>query len=153
MDNAYRIFSLVVLGLFGTSFAQGFSPFLQGPSGLAPSIGMGSQQPVLADPKKIEMHQSVTFSAASGGGSSMSQSFYQNRIDYRLSDPLTLHLDLGILTPLSASGPQATGFQRGAYLIPTLGLEYQPSESVRMLFQYSSIPYAPIGSKGGLPWQ
>ncbi len=133
--------------------AQGFSPTLSGNPGGLPSLGMGADQPVLVDPKRMEMRQSVTFSAASGGGSSMSQSFYQNSIDYRLSDPLILHLDLGILTPLSQSGPAAQGVQRGAYLIPSVGLEYRPSESVRMYFQYSSVPSAPVGSNGGLPWQ
>lgn len=133
--------------------AQGFSPTMSGNPGGLPSLGMGADQPVLVDPKRMEIRQSVTVSAASGGGSSMSQSFYQSRIDYRLSDPLILHLDLGILTPLSHSGPATQGIQRGAYLLPSVGLEYRPSESVRMYFQYSSVPSAPVGSSGGLPWQ
>lgn len=133
--------------------AQGFSPTLSGSSAGLPSLGMGSEQPVLVDPQHMEVRQSVTFSAASGGGSSISQSFYQSRIDYRLSDPLILHLDLGILTPISYSGPATQGIQRGAYLLPSVGLEYRPSESVRMYFQYSSVPSAPVGSAGGLPWQ
>ena len=142
-----------IVVLTSAAMSQGFSPGLSGPSGVVPALGPGSQQPVLMDPKKIQMHQSVSFSAASGGGSSFSQSLYQNTLDWKLSDPLTLHLDLGILTPLSSSGPAAQGFQRGAYLIPTIGLEYQPSETVKMYFQYSSLPSAPVGSKGGLPWQ
>lgn len=144
---------LTIPVLASAAFAQGFSPTLSGNPGGLPSLGMGADQPVLVDPKRMEMRQSVTFSAASGGGSSMSQSFYQNSIDYRLSDPLILHLDLGILTPLSQSGPATQGMQRGAYLLPSVGLEYRPSESVRMYFQYSSVPSAPVGSNGGFPWQ
>lgn len=83
----------------------------------------------------------------------MSQSLYRNQIDYRLSDPLILHLDLAIMTPLSYSGPATQGIQRGAYLFPSVGLEYRPSESVRMYFQYSGAPSAPVGSDGGLPWR
>jgi len=114
---------------------------------------MGSSQPILVDPKRITMHQSVTISAMSGGGSTLSQSFYQNRLDWKLSNPLTLHLDLGIMTPMSASGPMAQVYKPGAYLIPSVGLEYKPSESVTMILQYSGMPSAPVGSKGGLPWQ
>jgi hypothetical protein len=126
---------------------------LSGPSGIVPSLGMGSSQPVLMDPKRFQMQQSVSFSAASGGGSSFSQSFYQNQMAWRLSDPLTLHLDLGILSPLSSSGPANAGFERGAYLIPSVGLEYRPTESTLFLLQYTRLPSSPLGSKGALPWQ
>lgn len=153
MVFSFRLQFLLTLALCSASLAQGFSPSLSAPSGVVPSLGMGSAQPVLVDPKRIQMRQSVSFSAASGGGSSFSQSLYQNNLIWKLSDPLTLHLDLGILSPLSASGPASQGVQRGAYLIPSIGLEYRPTESVLMLFQYTSLPSAPMGSRGSLPWQ
>ena len=121
--------------------------------GTFPSLGRGSDQPVLTDPKRMQVRQSVTFSAASGGGSTYSQGLYNNEITYRLSDPLTLQLNLGVLTPLSASGAAAQNFQRGAYLIPDIGLEYRPSESVLFSVKYMSLPAAPVGQSGGLPWQ
>ena len=122
-------------------------------SGSFPALGFGSAQPVLVDSKRMQMSQSVTFSAMSGGGGSVTQSLVQNRIDYRIWDPLTLHLDLGILTPLQASGTAAQGLQKGAYLIPDIGLEYRPSESVLFALRYVSVPSAPLGSPGGLPWR
>ena len=118
-----------------------------------PALGPGSAQPVLVDPKRLHTSQSVTFSAMSGGGGTMTQSLVQNRIDYRIWDPLTLHLDLGLLTPLQASGTAAQGLQKGAYLIPDIGLEYRPSESVLFALRYVSVPSAPLGSPGGLPWR
>lgn len=121
--------------------------------GTFPSLGRGSEQPVLTDPKRMQVHQSVTFSAGSGGGSSYSQGLYNNEITYRLSDPLTLQLNLGVLTPFSASGPASQGMQKGAYLIPDIGLEYRPSESVIFSVKYMSIPASPVGQSGGLPWQ
>ena len=144
-----------MIGLLSTGilFGQGFVPTFSQPGGLLPSLGMGAAQPILVDPKRIQMSQSVTFSALSGGGSTISQSLYQNRMALRLADSLTFHLNLGIMTPLSASGPMAQGFQRGAYLIPSLGLEYAPTESFKMMLLYTALPSAPMGSKGGLPWQ
>jgi hypothetical protein len=150
-----RLFSLAALLAMQLCQAQfsGTFPSATSAAGSFPSLGPGSAQPVLMDPKRVQMSQSVTFSAMSGGGQSYSQSMVQNRIDYRLSDPLTLHLDLGILTPLQASGAAAQGLQRGAYLIPDIGLEYRPSESLLFALRYVSVPSAPLGSPGGLPWR
>jgi len=115
-------------------------------------LGPGSEQPVLADPKRIRMSQSVSMSAGAGGGGSFSQTVYQNRIDYRLSDPLTLHLNLGFLTPLQTTGVYSQGMQKGTYLLPDVGLDYRPSESTLISLRYTSVPSAPLGSPGGLPW-
>jgi hypothetical protein len=157
MVTSSRIGFFLSTALCFAPFAEGFSStFPSNPSagsGVVGALGMGSPQPVLMDPKRFQMRQSVSFSAASGGGSTLSQSFYQNSMTMRLAEPLTLHLDLGILSPLSASGPAAAGLQRGAYLVPSLGLEYRPSESTLLTLQYTSLPSAPIGSKGGLPWR
>ncbi|HXP90439.1 MAG TPA: hypothetical protein VN931_05880 [Fibrobacteria bacterium] len=131
---------------FSGSFPLGSSP------GSFPALGPGSEQPVLADSRTFQMHQSVTVSAMSGGGGSLTQSMVQNQIDYRLSDPLTLQLGLGILTPLQATGVAAQGFQRGAYLIPDVGLEYRPSESLLFALRYVGIPSSPLGTAGGSPW-
>jgi hypothetical protein len=113
---------------------SGTFPSATSSSGSFSALGPGSAQPVLVDPKRLHTSQSVTFSAMSGG-------------------PLTLHLDLGILTPLQASGTAAQGMQKGAYLIPDVGLEYRPSESVLFALRYVSVPSAPLGSPGGLPWR
>ncbi|MBK9577179.1 MAG: hypothetical protein IPK50_04715 [Fibrobacterota bacterium] len=150
MDKTSRTLLLLVTA----SLAQMTGPNVPAFSnGTFPTLGRGSEQPVLTDPKRMQVHQSVTFSAGSGGGSTYSQGLYNNEITYRLSDPLTLQLNLGVLTPFSASGPAAQGMQKGAYLIPDIGLEYRPSESVLFSVKYMSIPAAPVGQSGGLPWQ
>jgi hypothetical protein len=153
MATSSRVLLIWLSTLCAVSLAQGFSPTLAGPSGVVSSLGMGSSQPVVVDPKRIQMRQSVSFSATAGGGSSLTQSFYQNNLAMRLSEPLTLHLDLGILSPLSASGPATAGIERGAYLIPSVGLEYRPTESFLLSLQYTRLPSTPLGSKGALPWQ
>jgi len=152
MDNRLGLLFAILLSTASALFAEGFTPTFSG-GGVVPSLGMGSSQPILVDPKRFQMRQSVTFSAMSGGGSTLSQSWYRNSMEWKLSDPLTLHLDLGIMAPMSASGPMAKVYKPGAYLIPAVALEYQPSESVKMILQYSGMSSSPIGSKGGSPWQ
>jgi len=139
---------------FASSRAQFTGSFPSGSSlGSYPALGPGSEQPVLENSSDFQMHQSVTFAAMSGGGGSLAQSMIENRIDYRLSDPWMLRLGLGILTPLQATGVAAQGFQRGAYLIPDVGLEYRPSESLVFAVRYVGIPSSPLGTPGGLPWR
>lgn len=147
-----RFTLLAVLLPLALTHAQFSGTFPSAPGGI-PALGPGSEQPVLVNPKRMQMSQSVTMSAGSGGGGSFSQTFYQNRIDYRLSDPLTLHLNLGLLTPLQSTGVYSQGMQKGTYLVPDVGLEYRPSESTVLSLRYTSVPSAPLGSPGGLPWR
>lgn len=152
MDNRLGFFFATLLSTATAIFAEGFTPTFSG-GGVLPSLGPGASQPILVDPKRFQMRQSVTFSAMSGGGSTLSQSWYQNSMEWKLSDPLTLHLDLGIMAPMSASGPIAQTYKPGAYFVPAVALEYQPSESVKMIVQYSGMSSTPLGSRSGLPWQ
>ncbi|MEN9308845.1 MAG: hypothetical protein RL173_2777 [Fibrobacterota bacterium] len=152
MEHRLGLLLSILLCTASASFAQGFAPTFSG-GGVVPSLGKGSSQPILVDPKRFQMRQSVTISAMAGGGSTLSQSYYQNSMEWKLSDPLTLHLDLGIMAPMSASGPMAQAYKPGAYLVPAVALEYKPSESVMMVLQYSGMSSAPVGSKGGLPWR
>jgi hypothetical protein len=144
------LFALLSASFCGAQFTGTF-PASTGSSPFS-ALGPGSAQPVLVDPRRLQTSQSVSMMAVSGGGGSYSQSFVQNRIDYRLSEPLTLHLNLGLLTPMQASGAYAQGLKKGTYLVPDLGLDYKPSESVLFSLRYVSVPSAPLGSQGSLPW-
>jgi hypothetical protein len=121
--------------------------------GTFPSLGKGSSEPVLADSKRLQVSQSVTIASSYSRGGSSTQSLYENQIAYRLSDPWTLHLGLGILAPLQASGWQAQGTQGGAYLIPDVGVEYRPSESLVFAMRYCGLPANSDGLLGALSWR
>jgi len=102
-------------------------------------LGFGSPSPVLMP----RMRQSVTMSYASNGTNSVSQSLYMNEMSWRLSEPWTLHLDLGLAAPLYASGPGADALRgQTAELYPRLGLEWRPSESTLMVLSVARAPYA-----------
>ena len=55
---------------------------------------------------------------------------------------------------MQATGVYAQGVrQGGTYLVPDIGLEYRPSESVLLAVRYTGVPSAPLGSPGSLPWR
>jgi hypothetical protein len=102
-------------------------------------MGFGSPSPVLMP----RMRQSVSMSYASDGTRSVSRSLYMNEMSWRLSDPWTLHLDLGLSAPLYASGPGSDALRgQTAELYPRLGLEWRPSESTVMMLSVARSPYA-----------
>lgn len=49
----------------------------------------------LLDPSRMHMSHSVSMGYASYGGRGVSQGLYMNRVDYRISDPLSLTTHLG----------------------------------------------------------
>ena len=57
----------------------------------------------LLDPSRMHMSHSVSMGYVNGGGTSMSRGLYMNRIDYQISNPLTLTTHLGY--QFQPSGP------------------------------------------------
>lgn len=119
---------------------SGFAPVGGGdaPNTFQP-MGFGSPSPVLMP----RMRQSVSMSYATDGTRSVSRSLYMNEMSWRLSDPWTLRLDLGLSAPLYASGPGSDALRgQTAELYPRLGLEWRPSESTVMMLSVARSPYA-----------
>lgn len=93
-------------------------------------LGFGSPSPLLVP----RMRQSVSMSYATNGERSVSQSMYVNEMSWRLSDPVTLFLDVGIVAPLWASGSGSAAYrEQTPVLVPRLGLEWRPSDRTLML--------------------
>lgn len=110
-------------------------------------LGFGAPSPVLMP----RMNQSVSMSYATDGTRSVSQSMYMNEMSWRLSDPLTLHLDLGLLAPLWSSGPQSMALrEQTPVILPRLGLEWRPSSST---FVSLSVAQSPLASSWTDPWR
>ena len=117
-----------------------------GPSTTFQPMGFGSPDPVL----RPRMRQSVTMGYATNGRSSVSGSMYTNEMSWRLSEPLTFHLDLGVATPLWASGPGSDALrEQTPQLLPSAGLEWRPSDNTMLLLSVSRSPYA---SSWNRPW-
>jgi len=139
--------------LSGLACAQ-LGPLAAAPSSI-PSLGMGSPTPVVA-PKAFQMRQSYSLSYASSGNASYSQGLYLNQMSYRLADPLTLNLDIGIANPLHSSGLNSNDMQKAQLLLPRVGLDYRPTESTLLSLNYSRLPassfYSPYGPWGERNW-
>lgn len=113
----------------------------------SPSLGMGSLMPVTKD-KALQVRQSYSLAYASGGGASMSQGTYLTQMSYRLSDPLTLHLDVGMATPLYSSGMNGADMQGSKLVLPRVGLEYRPTENTLVSLNYSRMPANAMAGSG-----
>ena len=59
----------------GAQYAGTYPSSAPGPFSF-PALGPGSPQPVLMDPGRVKMSQSVSMMATSGGGGSYSQTLY-----------------------------------------------------------------------------
>lgn len=110
-----------------------------------PSLGMGSPMPVSTG-KAFQMRQSYTLSYAATSGASLSQGTYLTQMSYRLADPLTFHLDVGMTKPLHSTGMNGADVQGAQLLLPRVGLEYRPTESTVLSLNYCRLPANAVGS-------
>ena len=153
MDCSHPLLAVALCaGLCHAQFSATF-PGTSSSYGNYPALGPGSSEPVLVDPRKLQVSQSVTIASSYCRGASITQSLYENQLAYRLSDPLTLHLGLGILAPLQSSGMQSQGAQRGVYFLPDVGFDYRLSESLLFAMRYCSPPATSMGSLEALSWR
>lgn len=150
----------VLAVLLGSMPTQAMAPLAAPAPGLGPAVPsatggastdfqpmtFGSATPVLAP----RMRQSVTMGYATNGSTSVSGSMYMNEMSWRLSTPLTLHLDLGVATPLWASGAGSEQLrEQTPELLPAVGLEWRPSDNTAFTLSVSRSPYAPSWNR---PW-
>jgi len=131
--------------------SQGFGSSTPAMPGVATTtalqpMGFGSPSPILMP----RMRQSVSMSYATNGSQSVSQSMYTNEMSWKLSDPLTLHLDLGLLAPMWASGPQSAALrEQTPVILPQVGLEWRPSTSTVVSL---SVARGPMTASWSDPW-
>lgn len=153
MDSPHPLLAVALCAGLCHAQLSGTYPGAPFSYGAFPALGPGSSEPVLADARKLQVSQSVTIASSYCRGASITQSLYESQLAYKLSDPLTLHLGLGILAPLQSSGMQAQGAQRGVYFLPEVGLDYRFSESALFAMRYGSFPATSMGSLEELSWR
>lgn len=96
--------------------------------------------------KALEVRQSYSLAYAATSGASVSQGTYLTQLSYRLADPLTFHLDVGMATPLYSSGMNGADMQGSQLLLPRVGLEYRPTENTMLSLNYCRLPANAMGS-------
>jgi hypothetical protein len=113
------------------------------------------QQPVqkssfsLFDPSRLKMSQSYTFGYYSGGGRSGSLGYYLNSIEYRISDPLKVRVDLGFLHNPSALVSRNSSVSNSGAFVPGFSLDWMPASNFHFRLDYRQIPMYNYGRYNG----
>ena len=88
------------------------------------------------DPNKFSMSHSYTLSFTSFGGQSFNQGLYLNTMSYKLVDPLTMYLQIGLQH--QPFGDKFGNNQlKDQLFISGAGLEYKPSDKFKLQFEYA----------------
>ena len=92
------------------------------------------------DPSKFSMGHSYSFSYATAGGMGYSLGEYTNSMQYQLSEPLSVRLDLSLShSPFDSYGGKL-GKELSGFRISRAELNYRPSENTFMQIQFRQIP-------------
>lgn len=106
------------------------------PQGLLSLIGL--------DPAKFSMNHSYSFVVGSAGGETYNQGLYLNTMRYRLSDPLSMYVQVGFQHQPFAN--QAAQFnQNNNLFVSGAGVQYKPDDNFKVQLEFSQRPglYAP----------
>lgn len=99
---------------------------------------MNSSASSFLDMSRISLSHSVSMGYYSSGSNSVMVNEYIAGLKYKISDPLTLRLDLGMsYSPYSTF--QAPGEQSADFYLKSASLDYKPSESFRMRIDFRNI--------------
>lgn len=104
----------------------------------------------LLDPGAFRMQQSYTMSYSAGNSGSKTSGLYLNTLSYQFGIPLVLSMDLGVYNLFQSSFAQDPAFAGSSdprtgkplFLLPRIGLEYQPTENITMSLQLLNYPDA-----------
>lgn len=94
----------------------------------------------LIDPSRISMHHAYSFTYFTGAGNDGTLGIYTNTMNYRLSDPLSLNVNLGLAhqpfgTENGLIGTDKAKFMHGAELV------YRPNKNFQLNVGYNNTPY------------
>jgi len=135
-----RILSFLILLTTASAMGQFKSESEKPPLDVLGGITAPQGQGLLGlfSPDRFHMSHSYGVTFFSGGGQSGSVGLYTNTMDFRLSDPLSLRINTGILhRPFGGpkNAPDDAQLVHGAELI------YKPTKNFQMNVGYSSTPF------------
>ncbi len=136
---------LLTAVLFFTSSLTMFSQF-RGQEPRNPSVAEGITQQEssgsgLFDLSRLEMRHSVSMSYGMMGDEGLGTSMYVNSLRYRISEPLSVRADIGMM--LSTFG-SAAGYMRNdlsGIFLKRASVDYAPSKDFRLSLQFRNEPY------------
>jgi hypothetical protein len=137
------IILFLILGLGLSTFAQ----YREGGSS-SPSLKSRFIQPQnglfgLFNNPNLNMSQSYSLMFTSSSGGSVMQGLYMNSINYRLSGPLLLNMNLGFLHQPYSSGQGGSPGQNIASFIGGVALIFRPNNNMIFSVGMDNVPYCP----------
>ena len=104
------------------------------------------------DPNRFSMNQNISVGYVSGGGMGMSLASYTNSMNYQISDPLNVRMDVTLQgSPFGSSNANLQN-NLSKLFISNAELNYRISNNMQLRFQYQQLPYSqwmmndPLGS-------
>ncbi len=93
----------------------------------------------LLDPSRLSISNSYSFSYFSGNGQSGSVGMLMNSIEYQISNPLKVTLNLGVMHNPSAFIGQSSGGLSPIFL-PGVKIQYRPNDNFLFQMNFQSYP-------------
>ena len=94
----------------------------------------------LFDPSRFHMTNSFSLMYSSSNGRSQSLGMYLNSIEYQISDPLKIRLDLGYVQNAGSLFSSNTRNQRDGRILPGVSISWKPAKNLFFQFNYREIP-------------
>jgi len=94
----------------------------------------------LFDPSRFHMTNSFTLMYGSSNGRSQSLGVYLNSIEYQVSDPLKIRLDLGYVQNTGALFGSNNRNQRDGRILPGVSISWKPTKNLFFQFNYREMP-------------
>jgi hypothetical protein len=109
------------------------------------------------DPSRLKMHQSYSFGYYSGGGSSGSIGYYLNSLEYNISNPLKVRLDLGFVHNPGALFSKGSSVSKSGAFVPGFSVDWRPSSAFHFMLDFRQVPAVGYGGYNGYynydPWE
>ena len=90
------------------------------------------------DPTRFSMRHSYSLSFGTSAAGSYNVGLYLNTMRYRLSDPLTVHLQFGLQH--SPMGGEFGNGVKSQVFISSAGMEFKPAENLKLQLEFSQRP-------------
>ena len=108
-------------------------------SGSGNGLGLNFQPMGLLDPSRMTFNHSYSMAYMTSGGQSAMRGLFMETIGYRLSNPLSLTLNLGYLhQPYSSLGPD--GLTQGGTFVGGAALDWRPSQNMFLRLEVGRYP-------------
>jgi len=110
------------------------------------------QRQGLFDPARLTTWRSYSFGISTSKYGTSSAGLLIQHLQYQISKPLTLYMEVGLLhNPLGMVGVK-NGPQQASLVIPALDLIYRPKDNLTISFHYSQVPSSAYGYPYSSPW-